>query len=212
MAFFLQQCRLKKKTAVLTNIYNFLSVSCLGHCRSLFSLKSETWYETCETHNVAFYLLVLADTGEMAEEDEPLSCLLSVTWSMQKNSFGRFLLASLVAAHSSPNPLLADTALSQFETCLTWFFSFAASLLILVPLVFLKWDTSAWWCSVLTASQMLLFGNCSMAAFAFLSHFGLRAKVWWTWDFWCLSTPDFCMLSTPSMIAWLHKIRSIFAC
>lgn len=129
---------------------------------------------------------------------------------------GRFLLASLVAAILLRVCCLADTvlqtALSQFETCLTWFFSFDASLLILVPLVFLKWDTTTWWCSVLTASQMLLFGNCSMAAFAFWSHFGLRAKVWWTWDFWCLSTPDFCMLSTPSMIAWLHKIRSIFAC
>ena len=165
------------------------------------ALKTKTWYETCETHNIAFYLLVLADTGEMAEEDEPLSCLLSVTWSMQKKSFGRFLIASLVAA------ILLRVL---FWPILSFKLPFR-SLKLVSPGSFRLLPPFWFWSLLFSLSEILAPGGAQFSLLRRVREL-LYGKVWWTWDFWCLSTPDFCLLSAPSMIAWLHKTRSIFAC
>ena len=71
-----------------TGPYGLLSIAVSFEKKTCGSDKHNRYMRRVKL-TIAFFLLVLADTGEMAEEDEPLSCLLSVTWSM---------LASLVAA------------------------------------------------------------------------------------------------------------------
>ncbi len=153
----------------------------------------------------------------------PLSCLLSVTWSMQKEH-----LRSGQTWQEPPGSVGSASATGLQLRCWGWrglfgiisgrfWLSLVAAILLRVssgrycpvqPFRCMKLVSPGsfrllppfWFFSLLFSwreirapggahfsllrSFFCWFENCSMAAFAFFSHFGLRSKVWWIWDFW----------------------------
>lgn len=133
-----------KKNVVLTNITFWASHPLATADR--YSLKTKTWYERCETHNIAFYPSVLADTGEMAEDRATL---------MASFCCKRTASVGCSVCYGPPT-----TAMVVFGSPLWWLplaillrvysgrycpVPLSYLVLFVCPLVFLKWDTSAWW-------------------------------------------------------------------